>query len=253
MVNPMDLSGKRILITGASSGIGRTTAQVLSELGAQLVLMARNEKNLQITLQSLAGTGHSLNIFDLSAVDEITAMLKKIASEQGPLTGLFHSAGVELVMSLSLLKGKYIDQVFDVSIKAALMLVRGFTQKGVSSPEGGSLVFMSSAAGLCGVLGMSIYSASKAAIDGAVRSLACELAPRAIRVNSIIAGAVQTKMHDRLVKKLGKEEILDYEKRHLLGFGRPEDIAYAAAFLLSDASRWITGTGMVVDGGYCCP
>jgi NAD(P)-dependent dehydrogenase (short-subunit alcohol dehydrogenase family) len=139
-------------------------------------------------------------------------------------------------------------------VKAALLLTRGFCQKGVQAQgEKNSLVFMSSAAGLCGVAGMSIYSASKAAVDGAMRSLACELAPRGIRVNSIAAGAVKTEMHEETVRKLNEQEIKNYEQRHLLGFGSPEDVAYAAAFLLSDAAAWITGTTMVVDGGYCCP
>lgn len=251
-ISPMNLADKRILVTGASSGIGKAAAQLISRLEAKIVLMARNEARLQMTLESLSGEGHSIYAFDLTAVDDIPAMMKKIVLEQGMLSGFFHAAGIEMIMPVSILKRKYIDPVFDVSIKAALMLARGFCQKGVQKPGNASLVFMSSAAGLCGVAGMSIYSASKAAIDGAVRSLACELAPRSIRVNSIVAGAVQTEMHDEILKKLTEEEILEYRRKHLLGFGKPEDIAHAAAFLLSDASHWITGTTMIVDGGYSC-
>ena len=181
-------------------------------------------------------------------------MMKMVVKEHGSLTGVFHAAGLATTMPVSIVKQKYIDSVLDVSVKAALMLARGFCQKAVlEAGVTGSLVMMSSAAGLCGVAGMSIYSASKAAVDGAVRSLACELAPRGIRVNSIAAGAVKTEMHGEIVKKLSDQEIQDYEHRHLLGFGTPEDVAHAAAFLLSDAAAWITGTTMIVDGGYCCP
>jgi NAD(P)-dependent dehydrogenase (short-subunit alcohol dehydrogenase family) len=251
-LNPMDLTGKRILVTGASSGIGRVTAQILSQLGAKVILMARNEERLQLALASLAGEGHAKCIFDLTIADEIPAMMKKLAQDHGPFTGLFHAAGIGVIMPVSILKEKYIARVLDVSIKAALMLTRGICQKRVFAPEACSIVFMSSAASLRGKIGMSIYSASKAAIDGAVRSLAAELAGRHIRVNSLAAGGVQTEMHHGIVKNLDEASTSDYRQKHLLGFGSPEDIAYAAAFLLSDASKWITGTTMIVDGGYCC-
>ena len=115
-----------------------------------------------------------------------------------------------------------------------------------------SIVFMSSVASLIGQSGMSIYSASKGAIDAAMRSLACELAENKIRVNSIVAAAVETEMHQRLTKNMSTETLNTYKEKHLLGFGQAEDIANAATFLLSNASKWITGTTMVVDGGYSC-
>lgn len=254
IVNPMDLSGKRILVTGASSGIGKVTSQIISKLGGKVIILARNEQRLGQVFTNLVGDGHGLYAFDLTATDDIPSMMKAVVKEHGNLTGVFHSAGMGATMPVGILKQKYIDSVLDVSVKAALMLARGFCQRGVlEQGVKGSLVVMSSAAGLCGVAGMSIYSASKAAVDGAVRSLACELAPRGIRVNSIAAGAVKTEMHEEIVKNLNEQEIKDYEQRHLLGFGNPEDVAYAAAFLLSDAATWITGTTMIVDGGYCCP
>jgi NAD(P)-dependent dehydrogenase (short-subunit alcohol dehydrogenase family) len=111
---------------------------------------------------------------------------------------------------------------------------------------------MSSVAGLCGVAGMSIYSASKAAVDGAVRSLAVELAPRDIRINSIAAAGLKSVLYEEHVKSFTKEELTINDRKHLMGFGTPEDVALAAGFLLSDASKWITGTTMIVDGGYSC-
>lgn len=252
--NPMDLTGKRILVTGASSGIGQATSQLISRLGGKVVLVARDEERLKNTYNSLFGTGHAYYSFDLTDLENIPSFLKKVASEQGKLSGLFHSAGITSVMQINIVKIKFIEEVFDINIKAALMLVKGFCQKGVRENGSCSIVFMSSVAGICGIAGMSVYSASKAALDGSVRSLACELASRKIRINSISAGAVHTKMLDGFnINNLTPEEIKIYERKHLFGFGESEDIANAAAFLLSDASRWITGTCLVVDGGYSCP
>lgn len=250
--NPMDLTGKRILVTGASSGIGKSAAQVLSKLGAKVVLLARNEERLKATLDSLAGEGHGCYVFDLSAADEIPSLMKDIAREQGPLSGLFHSAGITFIWPSRMVKKKYIDAVFSGSIDAALMLTKGFCQKEVKGPGGASIVMMSSVAAVCGHTGLSIYSASKGAVDGAVRALAVELAPRGTRVNSIVAGGIESEMHTKHLKNLIVEELLVYRRKHLLGYGTHEDVANAAAFLLSDASRWITGTTLIVDGGYCC-
>ena len=250
--NPLDLRGKRILVTGASSGIGKAASQLLSKLGANVVVLARNEERLQSTLESLSGEGHAKYVFDLGATDEIPGLMKKMAGEQGHLSGLFHCAGITLIWPVTLLKKKYIDSVFSSSIAAALLLARGFCQKGVRNQNGGSIVIMSSVAGVRGVKGLSIYSASKAAIDGAVRSLALELAPRGIRINSIAAAGIESVMHNEYLKNFTKEELFIYTRKHLMGFGTAEDVANAAAFLLSDASRWITGTTMLVDGGSSC-
>ncbi|MDC6130107.1 SDR family oxidoreductase, partial [Burkholderia gladioli] len=131
----------------------------------------------------------------------------------------------------------------------AFGIARAAARKGVME-DGASLVLMSSVAASTGQVGMTAYSAAKAGIEGLVRSLACELAPRRIRVNAIAAGAVRTAMHERLTRGSPDEAVAAYESSHLLGFGEPEDVAGAALFLLSGASRWITGTALAVDGGY---
>lgn len=246
------LAEKTILVTGASSGIGRASAQLFSRLGARVILVARNEERLRLVQESLAGEGHAIYSIDLSQVDAIPGCMKKIAQEHGALSGVLHAAGVGGIKTINVLKGKDIEHIFSSSIKAALLLARGVSQKGVYNPNNFSLVFMSSAAAVCGVRGMSVYSASKAAIDGAMRSLACELAPKHIRVNSIIAGGILTEMHETIKNILSAEEMREYEKKHLFGFGTPDDVAHAAAFLLSDWAKWITGTTMIIDGGYSC-
>jgi len=249
----IDFSGKRIIVTGASSGIGKATALLLSRLGAGVTLIARDRERLQQVQASLAGGGHRCHACDLALqADDLPARLKALAQEHGPFHGLFHAAGLALVKPVIILKSQDLEGLLAVSVKAGLLLARGFSQKAVHAPGRSSLVLMSSAAALRGQKGLTAYSASKAAIDGAVRSLAVELAPRGIRVNSIVAGGIITEMHDQLTKSLSEKEISDYEKKHLLGFGSPQDVAQAAVFLLSDAAQWITGTTMIVDGGYTC-
>ncbi len=243
------LAGRSILITGASSGLGRAVAQACSEAGAKVIAAGRNEERLAETCSLLRGDGHSIEVAGLDDPDSVADWLKALVSRHGALHGIFHGAGTELVRPARMTKKAQIDEVFGSSTMAALGISRAAAQKG-HMHDGGSVVFMSSVAAQRGTAGMVAYSAAKAAIDGLVRSLSCELAPRQIRVNAIAAGAVVTRMHERLVATLGAEGVADYERRHLLGFGRPEDIAHAALFLLSDAGRWVTGAAIPVDGGY---
>jgi len=250
--NPMDLTGERILVTGASSGIGKATAQLLSALGAQVVVLGRNKERLEQALKTLEGSGHSIEIFDLSEFDQIPSMLKRITQEGKSFSGIFHAAGIEFVMPVRLLKEKQINEVFNSNIRPMMALVRGFCKKGIRSETMCSIVLMSSVASLKGQSGMSLYSASKGAMDAAMRSMACELAESKIRINSIAAAAVETEMHQRLIQNMSMATLNGYQEKHLLGFGQVEDIANASAFLLSNASRWITGTTMIVDGGYTC-
>jgi NAD(P)-dependent dehydrogenase (short-subunit alcohol dehydrogenase family) len=251
-VNPMSLEGKKILVTGASSGIGRATSQLISRLGGTVILLARDEKRLKETSASLEGEGHAFYVFDLMAVDDIPAWLKKITKEQGPINGFFHAAGTITIGVCSITKEKHIDKIFGSSIKAALMLTKGFCQQGVKAPGMASLVYMSSVTGQHGVSGLSLYAASKGAIDSAMKSLAVELASRGIRVNSIVAAKVEAEMNYEHIHVFENISFKFNEEKHLLGVGSLEDVANAAVFLLSDAAKWITGTTMIVDGGYSC-
>ncbi|MBW8756812.1 MAG: SDR family oxidoreductase [Burkholderiales bacterium] len=248
---PDYLAGRRFLVTGASSGIGRAAGALLAACGASVTASGRDEQRLAEAIAQWPGDGHLARPVALDKADEAASWMKSLVDEHGAFDGIFHAAGIELIRPVRLTKQAQLDEVFGAAVFAAAGLARAASQKGGLKDEG-ALVFMSSVAGSSGQVGMTAYSAAKAAIDGMVRSLACEFAPRRIRVNAIAAGAVQTAMHERLTHGAAQDIVETYRDRHLLGFGEPEDIANAAAFLLGPAGRWITGTTWVVDGGYLC-
>ncbi len=247
-INPMDLTGRTILVTGASSGIGRETALLLSQLNARLILVARNKDRLAQTLASLEGADHRVEPFDVTALDAVPGWIKDLVSRSGPLHGVVHSAGVYGVVPLRILTALQLEEILRVNLSAAILLAKGFRQKGCHA-EGGSLVLLSSVAGLRGHAGLSAYAASKSALFGLAKSLAMELAREGIRVNCVAPGLVATEMAAQ-VEAQTPGEITGVENAHPLGVGRPRDVANGIAFLLSDAARWITGTTLTIDGGY---
>ena len=249
MTNPMELTGQTILVTGASSGIGRETARLISQLGARLVLVGRNAERLSETLRSLDGEGHKAELFDLSFADEIPRWLKCISASTGPLHGLVHSAGIHKLRPLRVLSSQTFEDVMRINAGAAIALAKGFRQKGVCAP-GGSIVFLSSVAGLTGQAGVAAYAASKGAIVALTRALAVELAEEHVRVNCVAPGVVTTGTGQGLLGMLTAEQGASLEAMHLLGLGCARDVAYAVVFLLAETARWITGTVLVVDGGY---
>ena len=247
--NQEALSGKRILVTGATSGIGRAAAIFFASHGAQLIFTGRNEGRLKSLQDQLSGVGHIGSILDMNNADVVVDWLKNLTASYGVLNGVFHSAGIELVRPARMIKQENLDQLYASSLNAAFGIARAVSSK-TCLADNGSVVYMSSVAALTGQIGLTAYSAVKSGIDGLVRSLACELASRRVRVNSIAAGAIETEMHDRIIRGGGSDAATAYEKSHLLGFGGVDDIMNAALFLQSDASKWITGTTMIVDGGY---
>ena len=249
MINPLDLTGRVILVTGASSGIGLATSVLLSQLGARIVLVARNKDRLAAALPQLEGTGHRAESFDLATPEGVPAWLKALSAEIGPISGLVHCAGAQIIRPLRVLTSQDIDALLKLSVSAALMLAKGFRQKGVHSASG-SIVLVSSVMGLVGAPGRSAYCASKSALNSMAKALALELAPEGIRVNCVAPGFVRTPMLHEAEATLGSEQLRRVEELHPLGFGDPRDVANAIVFLLADTSRWITGTTMVVDGGY---
>jgi NAD(P)-dependent dehydrogenase (short-subunit alcohol dehydrogenase family) len=243
------LAGGTYLVTGASSGIGRATAKLIARSGGRVIAAGRDEARLNATLAELSGEGHAVAAADFADANQTAQWMTALAETHGAFAGVFHAAGIEMIRPAKLTKQEQVNQVFASSVFAAFGIAQSGSRKNVIA-DGGSLVFMSSVAGSTGQAGMTAYSSAKAAVDGLVRSLACEMAARKIRVNSIAAGAVHTAMHDRLTTGSTDEALAAYEKSHLLGFGDADDVANSALFLLSDASRWITGTTLVVDGGY---
>jgi len=244
-----DFAGHRILITGAGSGFGRATAVLLSRLGAQIVLAGRSAGKLEQTLGQLEGAGHEAAPFDLSQCSDTPAWLKKLSESGGPFNGIAHFAGMHSARPLRMLDAAHFDEVMRTNAGSAMALARAFRQKGCNAPPA-SLVLTASVAALTGAAGVAAYSASKGAIVSLTRSLALELAREGLRVNCLAPGFVLTEMTAGLKEKLPPDQFAAIEAMHPLGLGTPEDIAAAAAFLLSASSRWITGTTLVVDGGY---
>lgn len=248
MMNPMNLTGRRILVTGASSGLGRETALCLSQLGAKVVIVGRNHQRLQATAALLEGDGHRVEPFDLQNVDGTPEWLKSLANFTGPMDGLVHSAGVQMTQPVQLWNSKDHDALMTANVSACLSLAKGFRQRGVYG-QGASLVFLASIAGIIGAPGISSYCASKGAVMALTRALSLEFVRQGIRVNCVAPGHVETEMAESLQKVLTSEQLAAIAAEHPLGIGRPRDVANAIAFLLADTGRWITGTTLVVDGG----
>lgn len=248
--NPLDLTGKHYLVTGAGSGIGRAIAVLFAMLGARLSLVDRNESALIETLADLVPGEHTNHIFDLEEVERIDGLVKDIVSANGLLHGLLHAAGTQAVMPAKDIKPETWRRIFAVNSEAALALSRNMGRKRIYAGSDGAIVFISSIMALAGNPGSVAYSMSKAALHGLARSLALELAPSRVRVNCIAPGFVRTPMLEKLQRSWDASQREAVEALHPLGFGQPEDVANAAAFLAAQTGRWITGTVLVVDGGY---
>lgn len=245
----MRLDGKRILITGSSSGIGRATALAVAALGGRCLLNGRDEARLQSVLTSLPGDSHAVAPYDLAAdLDGIPTWILGLAKD-APFSGLVHCAGIELLQPIRMHDPAAFDQVMATNTGAALMLVRGLRQASCHAKPC-SVVLMSSVAALVGQPGHAIYCASKGAVNAMVRALAVELARDAIRVNAVCPGLVESAMGTALRDRLPPAAYAGIAASYPLGLGRPEDAADAVAFLLSERSRWITGSELVVDGGH---
>ena len=250
MINPMDLTDKHILISGASSGIGKETAIHLSQLGAKITMIARNEQKLQKVKANLEGDGHSYYSFDLNTLDEIEALVKKMVLEQGKFDGFVHSAGIGTARPLSLTTSKFVDEIMRINFYSFIELTRIITKKKNCS-DNASVVAVSSISSIMGDKAKTIYSASKGAIDSAVKSMAHELSERKIRINSVLPGYINTEMTHEYYESVGEAAFeQDVLAKQYLGLGEPIDVANTIAFLLSDAAKLITGTNLYVDGGY---
>lgn len=247
--NPFSLSGKRIVVTGASSGIGRQCAIDCSRMGASVVLIARNEERLNETLDALTGEGHLYIIADLSTSEGVGVAVQRINETCGKIDGIVNCAGISTTLPFKLVSREKLEEYFASNVFSAIELSREL-QKVRFMNVGGSIVFMASVMGCVGESGKALYSMTKGALIAASRSLACEFAKRRIRVNCISPGAILTPINEKLPHMADLEKRKALEDKHLLGLGQTSDISSGVIYLLSDASRWITGQNLVIDGGY---
>ena len=242
--NPFSLEGKTILITGASSGIGKATAIECTRLGASMVITGRNKEKLEATLVSLEGDGHKMICADLTDTEELEALIAELPA----LDGAVLSAGVSLTMPVKFSNSEKFKEIFETNLFSQTELARLLFKK-KKLKDNGSLVFISSIGGTKSFNpGNAIYGASKAALNSFMKYCALEFASRKIRVNSICPGMVRTPLISR--GTISEEQLEEYAKKYLLKrFGTPQEVAWGAIYLLSDASSWTTGSCLNIDGG----
>lgn len=242
--NPYSLHGKRILVTGASSGIGQATAIECSRLGATVIVTGRNEERLKATYEQLDGQGHAMIVADLTDEESVKSLVKGIEVLDGVVlcAGISSSAPVKFAT-----KNKF-KETFATNFFATAELLR-LLIKGKKISKESSVVAISSIGGnYCFTLGNGIYGASKAALSSWMKSVALELATKKIRVNCVCPGMTHTAMTATGI--FTEEQLAEDEAKYPLGrWGNPEEIAWAVIYLLSDAAKWITGTDIVIDGG----
>lgn len=242
--NPFSLENKTILITGASSGIGKSAAIECAKLGAKVIITARNEERLKETFSQLIGEGHQMVLCDLAATEDLDVLV-----EQTPaLNGLISNAGFTKLSPIQFVKETDLKSVLQVNTIAPILLVQKLLKK-KKLLKGSSIVFTSSLAGLGTItLGNSMYATSKGAICAFIKTAALELASKQIRVNSVCPGMIHTNILND--GRITKEQMECDVKNYPLGrYGKPEDVAYAMIYLLSEASSWVTGSNFIIDGG----
>ncbi len=241
--NPFSLEGKTILITGASSGIGRATAVVCSELGARVIVTGRNEYRLAETYGMLAGEGHQQVICDLLNQEQIEDLVSLLPE----IHGFASNAGTTIISPIQFIKESNFSKLLQVNTISPILLVQKLLKKKLLK-KGSSVVFTSSMAALGKVTsGNSMYSASKGAISAFMQNAALELSTKGIRVNAVCPGMTDTPLIHG--ENFTQEQLDEDASKYPLGYGQPEDIACGIAYLLSDAAKWVTGTNMIIDGG----
>jgi NAD(P)-dependent dehydrogenase (short-subunit alcohol dehydrogenase family) len=245
MENPFVLTNKTVLVTGASSGIGRAISVACAQMGANMLITARNENNLNETLSLMQGGGHRKIIADLTDYKQIAQLVNELPK----LDGFVSVAGIAKTLVIQSSEKKDIEDIFQTNTFSAILLIQQLVQNKKIN-KNASLVFISSISGVkIGYIGGGLYGASKGAIEGFIKGTALELAPRGIRLNTIVPGMIETSLLQN--SGISSEQLVEDAKRYpLKRYGKPEEVAYAVVYLLSDATQWITGTSLLIDGGY---
>lgn len=245
MNNPFSLEGKTILVTGASSGIGRATAIACSQMGAVVVVTGRNESRLQETLDALEGSGHQMIVADIANDDQIDYLVDQIPA----INGLVNNAGITETCPTQFIKRDKLNRVMEVNTIAPILLTQRILKK-KKLGKGGSIVFTCSISGTCVcVWGNVLYSASKGAIHGFMKNAALDLAHKGIRVNDVCPGMIDTHILD--AGTISEEQLeIEAQRYPMKRFGKPEEVAYGIIYLLSEASSFVTGSSIVIDGGF---
>lgn len=239
--NPFSLEGKRILVTGASSGIGRSIAVECSKMGAKLIIIGRDTDRLKETYDQLVSPGNDFIKADLTSSGDIDELVKNLS----PLDGVVHSAGIIKRVPLKLISENTYDQLLKINLMAPIILTRKLYKAGLLKPYS-SIVLISSVGADSASLGNIMYMSTKGGLNSFMKGSALELSPEGIRVNSVSPGMIIT----NLTRSIPDEELQKDIKRYPLGrYGTPEEVAYAVIYLLSDASKWMTGSILKIDGG----
>lgn len=243
--NPFSLDGKTILVTGASSGIGRATAIECSKLGATVIITGRNEERLKETLSQLEGSDYQYVVADVTNADEVNALVEAIPQ----LDGLVNNAGIQKYLPTPFINEEDLLKILRTNTIAPILLTRILVKK-KKMKKGSSIVFTSSLAGnyKCSP-GNAMYSTSKGALSGFMRNAAIDLASKNIRCNAVCPGMIVTPIMTENSNLTAEQWEKNKEMYPLKRFGTPEDVAYAIIYLLSDASSWVTGSSLVLDGG----
>lgn len=246
-----NLEKKVIVVTGASSGIGQGCAVACSKMGAKLILFGRNIEKLKHTFSMLHGQVHLIFIQDIREDVSFESSIREAVNKIGQIDGFIHSAGLQTTLPLRLHTKDVFANQFDINVVGGFEACRVLTKKEYFNASGGSIVFISSIRALLGTANQLGYSASKGAVIAGARALAIELANRNIRVNAVSPGMVEdTEMTKEVLNKLPADWAEKNKLAYPLGWVHSEDIANACLFLLSDGSKKITGTNLVVDGGF---
>lgn len=244
MNNAFTLENKTILVTGASSGLGRQTAITASQMGATVMITGRNEQRLNETLSQLHGTGHRIFIADLTVQHDIDSLVAQLPE----LNGVVYSTGISDLTPARFITSAAIEKTFSISFNASVLLTAGLLGKKRIAKKA-SLVFISSISTRYPFVGGAMYISAKAALEAYARVLALELAGRGVRVNCVAPAFVRTPMLDQTAENYSQEAVNMIEAKQIFGLGDPEDVSNTIVYYLSDAAKWVSGTNLILGGG----